>query len=101
MGGEDLVQLASHGRRRVIPRVDRVALRSCDVSHFLRTQQWTHDLRSQNAGPTGSMKSPLATRYPSLSMVMGSCANARAAGPNMGFAKCSASNCDWWHGHRM
>ena len=61
----------------------------------------THDVRSQNAGPTGSMKSPLATRYPSWSMVMGSCASARAAGPNMGFAKCNASNCDWWHGQRM
>ena len=32
---------------------------------------------------------------------MGSCASLRVAGPKTGFAYCSASNWDWWHGHRM
>ena len=102
VGREHLVQLAPDRRRRVITRIDGVALVGRDLGHARRFRQcWTHDFRSQNAGPTGSMKSPLATRYPSWSIVMGSCANARAAGPNMGLAKCNASNCDWWHGQRM
>ena len=95
VGGEHLVELSSYRRRRVVPRIDRIALRRCDLGHIRLRQFRTHDFRSQNAGPTGSMKSPLATRYPSWSMVRGSCAKARAAGPNMGFAKCIASNCDW------
>ncbi len=98
VGGEHLVELSADSRRGVVARVDRVAL-FCQGGRFWQFR--THDRRSQNAGPTGSMKSPLATRYPSWSMVIGSCASARAAGPNMGRAKCSASNCDWWHGQRM
>ena len=96
VGGEHLVELAAQRPRGVVPRVHRVGLlgQSFPGCHG-------HDLRSQNAGPTGSAKSPLATRYPSVSMVMGSWARARAAGPKMGRAKCSASNCDWWHGHRI
>src|SRR5581483_11085504 len=94
--GEDLVQLSADGRRGVIARVDVLALAGQDVTDLRGTEFWTHDVvRSQNAGPTGSAKSPLATRYPSASMVMGSCASARAAGPNIGLAKCRASNCDW------
>src|ERR1700739_2443496 len=94
--GEDLVELSAHCRRRVIPRVDVLALAGQDVTDLRGTQFRTHDVvRSQNAGPTGSMKSPLATRYPLVSMVMGSCANARAAGPKIGLAKCNASHCDW------
>ncbi len=65
VGREHLVQLAAHRRRRVIPRIDRIALCCCDFSQIRFWQCWTHERRSQNAGPTGSMKSPLATRYPS------------------------------------
>ena len=87
MRREDLVELAAHRSRGVITRVDVLTLTGQDVADVRRTQFWTHDVvRSQNAGPTGSMKSPLATRYPSASMVRGSCANARAAGPKIGVA---------------
>ncbi len=55
VGGEDLVDLATHARGEVIPRVHFFGL-SAD------TFGDAHDLRSQNAGPTGSMKSPAATR---------------------------------------
>ncbi|SHQ34208.1 Uncharacterised protein [Mycobacteroides abscessus subsp. abscessus] len=98
VGREDLVDLPLHTGSEVIPRIHRLGLFGC-ARGLLGCV--AHDLRSQNAGPTGSTKSPLATRYPSLSTVRGSCASARAAGPKMGLAKCSASNCDWWHGHRM
>ncbi len=48
------------------------------------------------------MKSPVAMKYPvSSSTVIGSWASLRVAGPKTGFAYCSASNWDWWHGHRM
>ena len=94
--GEYLVQLTPDRSRRVVAGVDGLALLGKGIVEFR-----THDVRSQNAGPTGSAKSPLATRYPSSSMVIGNCAKARAAGPKIGRAKCSASNCDWWHGHRI
>jgi hypothetical protein len=48
------------------------------------------------------MKSLFAKKFPvSGSTSMGNWANLRVAGPKIGFAYCSASNCDWWHGHRM
>ncbi len=57
--------------------------------------QW----RSQKLGPTGSVKSLRATRYPSASTVMGSWGSGRAAGPKMTLAPSVTSNCDWWQGH--
>src|SRR5699024_6306167 len=54
---------------------------------------------SQKLGPTGSLKSLRATRYPSSSTVMGSCGRGRDAGPKTTFASSDTSNCDWWHGH--
>ena len=88
---KDLVQLTADRGGRVVARVDRVTLLGGDLC---RAWTWAHDVRSQNAGPTGSMKSPLATKYPSWSIVIGSWARARAAGPKIGFANSSASNCD-------
>ncbi|CFE42601.1 Uncharacterised protein [Mycobacterium tuberculosis] len=96
VGREDLVELTTQRRRGVIPGVDVFGLAGQDLTNVRRTQFRTHVVvRSQNAGPTGSTKSPLATRYPSVSIVIGSCAKARAAGPKIGLAKCNASNCDW------
>ena len=46
----------------------------------------------------GSLKSDLATKYPSSSTVIASFGSGRAAGPKTGLASCSRSNCDWWHG---
>ena len=59
MGGEHLVELPPNRSRRVVPRIDRIALFGGDLG---QVRSWAHDVRSQNAGPTGSMKSPLATR---------------------------------------
>ena len=52
--------------------------------------QW----RSQKLGPTGSVKSLRATRYPSSSTMIGSCGSGRAAGPKMTLAWSVTSNCD-------
>ncbi|GEL19018.1 hypothetical protein PA7_28550 [Pseudonocardia asaccharolytica DSM 44247 = NBRC 16224] len=41
----------------------------------------------QKMGPTGSLKSPRATKYPSSFTVMGRCGSGRAAGPEIGFAE--------------
>jgi hypothetical protein len=51
--------------------------------------------RSQKLGPTGSWKSLCATKYPSESVVIGSCGSGRAAGPKMTAAPRAASNVDW------
>ena len=89
--GAAVVQWATKRFQRVSQQhgfgVSACGLTGQDVADLRGTQLRTHGVvRSQNAGPTGSMKSPLATRYPSASMVRGSCANARAAGPKIGVA---------------
>ena len=68
VGGEHLVELSADRRRRVVPRVDRVALCGRNLAELGGFGSFGLMIvfRSQNAGPTGSMKSPLATRYPSL-----------------------------------
>src|SRR4029450_8671876 len=47
---------------------------------------------SQNAGPTGSGKSPWATSMPSSSTPSGSWGRGRAAGPKNGLAPLATSN---------
>src|SRR5699024_4353043 len=50
-----------------------------------------HRSRSQKLGPIGSWKSERATRYPSVSTVIGSCGRARLAGPKTTLASSARS----------
>jgi len=61
---------------------------------------WPAHPRSQKLGPTGSVKSLLATRNALESVVSGNwAAGARPGRRSRSRRRCS--NVDWWHGHRM
>ena len=82
---EDLVDLPAHACGEVVAGVHSLRLSSrcrADLGRFGCC--CGHGRRSQNAGPSASMKSPSATRKPSSFTVIGNCGSARAAGPKIG-----------------
>src|SRR5690606_31960127 len=99
----DLVEQGGAQRRRgdLEPFVHRVARRGGQVAQgALAPGQAVgvhsgHVYRSQNDGPTGTLKSELATKKPSSSSSIGSMGSARAAGPKIGRAFSVMRNCDW------
>src|SRR3978361_1211573 len=89
---EDLVHSSSEGVGARHPVVEALA----DLAR--RGGGQAAHVRSQKEGPTGSEKSPLATKYPSSSTLIASWGRGRAAGPKIGRAPSDTSKTDWWHG---
>ncbi len=55
--------------------------------------------RSKKLGPTGWSNAAVAMNSPASFTEIGSCGNARAAGPNTTLHAFGTSKVDWWHGH--